>query len=119
MGTRTYPYPKELFGKVVKILQSAEGTAGKSAVPDKVPENAKTLQYAGEVVVRDCIVYHTRKSWDKHEHYHLVPKDNKYGWTEAKVYYGWVLGPKPVNFEKPQPVKKMVRVKRSVFKIEE
>eukprot|EP00301_Raphidiophrys_heterophryoidea_P020619 c5263_g1_i1.p1 GENE.c5263_g1_i1~~c5263_g1_i1.p1 ORF type:complete len:278 (-),score=48.43 c5263_g1_i1:194-1027(-) len=114
--TRTYPYPKELLGKVVYMIESAEGTPGKSEVPDSVPAGSKSVRVVGEVVVRESIVYYSKAAWDGDFSRHLVSLDNPYGWSESKVFYGWVVGPRPKKYTTPREVKQLVRVKRSIFR---
>ena len=41
--TRTYPLPESLIDKKIWIIESKEGTAGKSSVADHVPRGSKDL----------------------------------------------------------------------------
>ncbi len=94
------------------------GVPGKSSVSDSVPANSPSVRVVGEIVIKDCITYLTQAAWDADASRHLVPANNAaYSWSTEKVFYGWVVGPKPVKYDVPKPLEEtIVRVKRSVFR---
>ena len=113
--TRTYPYPANLIGKRVFILQTQKGATGVSGLPDQIQADDPNLEVVGECVVNECVLYPTRRSWDLDYTRHKVPLDNPYGWSTKKDFFGWVVS-NPVLYDISRPVPKLTRIHRSFFR---
>jgi len=112
--TRTYPYPLELLGKRIEVLQTLESTAGVSSTPDRVAADDPLYLVIGSLVVSECFLYSTHREWELDYARHKVPPSNPYGWSEKKDYFGWVLTDVEL-YATPRPTTAMQRVHRSFF----
>ena len=74
--TRTYPYPTQLLGQRIEILQPV------------LTADGKTNFVIGSLVIRECFLYPTRAAWDLDYARHKIPPSNKYSWSSQKDFYG-------------------------------
>jgi len=98
--TRTYPFPTQLLGQRIEMLQPTAG--------EKPPV------VIGSLVIQECFLYHTRATWDLDYARHKVLPSNKYSWSPQKDFYGWVVED-CVVYDAPRHVAEMTRIHRSFF----
>ncbi|KAL9181186.1 hypothetical protein ACHAXT_009991 [Thalassiosira profunda] len=99
--TRGYDLPTGLLssdGRQVKIeiLQSKKGEDGVSAIPNRVSIGSRSkgssLKRIGWCTFTRSFRYTSRAQFEADANKHLVDPASKYGWSEERPMYGWVVG---------------------------
>eukprot|EP00931_Biecheleriopsis_adriatica_P110118 TRINITY_DN84398_c0_g1_i1.p1 TRINITY_DN84398_c0_g1~~TRINITY_DN84398_c0_g1_i1.p1 ORF type:complete len:265 (-),score=38.76 TRINITY_DN84398_c0_g1_i1:65-760(-) len=115
--TRRYPLPAALLGRPISVLETDEGQARISGLPDEVPAGDAAVRLAGTVTFGSCVEYSSLAEWLRDECRHCVPSDSPYAWTSDQVVFGWVVEA-AAPFDKPGQAPVLRRRHRSLFELE-
>lgn len=115
--TRSYPLPAALLGRPVAVLETQEGTAGSSALPDEVPADDPSVRLLGTVTFSSNLAYASHEEWLADFPRHRVPADSPYAWTKDRVVFGWVVGAAQPNAQ-PSGAPSLSRRLRSLFELD-
>jgi len=114
--TRRYSLPVILIGREIVLLETAEATAGISALPDEVPAGDQAVQLVGTLTFGSCFEYTTSESWSADQCRHGVAQDSPYAWTKEQTIFGWAVQA-TVQYEQPQSTPALRRRMRSLFEV--
>ena len=119
--TRGYPLPQALLHREISVIETAAGTAGRSALPNDVPAGHPGAVVAGLVRFESCIVYESRAAWLKDQGKHRVDPDSPYAMQDGgSIVYGWVVREATrTTGTSSTPAPPLRRVMRSLFSIGE
>ena len=127
--TRNYELPAALLHRPLALIETAEGAAGVSALPDVVDAGFRGASVIGHIVFRECKEYTSQAQWDADCNAHLVTPESPYSFLATAQTqgpgnprkFGWVVERcKPVTGDSgpSQTVPTLRRRLRSLYLIE-
>lgn len=120
--TRGYQLPEPLLGRSIALVETDEGAANVSSLPNTVDAGYAGAKLVGHAIFRACVEYSSRAQWDADASKHLVPPESAYAYPEeggaSARKWGWVVERCKAEPEGPQPVPTLRRRLRSLFVME-